>query len=45
MSTAEDRADHDGGDHIDFRGSENHGPVLGKGTQNNYYGVSRVPAA
>ncbi|MFD8725038.1 tetratricopeptide repeat protein [Streptomyces sp. NPDC059629] len=30
-------------DHVDFRGSENHGPVLGKGTQNNYFGMSRVP--
>ncbi|MEU6192771.1 tetratricopeptide repeat protein [Streptomyces sp. NPDC047061] len=30
-------------DHVDFRGSEIYGPVLGKGTQNNYYGTSRVP--
>ncbi|MFD7879906.1 tetratricopeptide repeat protein [Streptomyces sp. NPDC059766] len=45
MSTAEERAAHGDRDHIDFTGSEHHSPVLGKGTQNNYYGMSRVPAA
>lgn len=29
---------------VDFRGSELHGPVQGKGVQNNYFGTSRTPA-
>ncbi|MFE2584570.1 tetratricopeptide repeat protein [Streptomyces sp. NPDC059378] len=45
MSTAEDRAAHGDHDHIDFRDSEHHGPVLSKGIQNIYYGVSRVLGA
>ncbi|MGW4909974.1 tetratricopeptide repeat protein [Streptomyces sp. NPDC004270] len=44
MSGTEDRPAHGDGDHVDFRGSENGGPVQGKGTQNNYFGLSRVPA-
>ncbi|MFJ5638458.1 NB-ARC domain-containing protein, partial [Streptomyces sp. NPDC093223] len=44
MSGTEDRPDNDDRDHIDFRDSENRGPVQGKGTQNNYFGLSRVPA-
>ncbi|MEV7393376.1 FxSxx-COOH system tetratricopeptide repeat protein, partial [Streptomyces sp. NPDC091215] len=45
MSSIEDRPGSGDRDHVDFGGSENHGPVQGKGTQNNYFGMSRVPAA
>ncbi|MEV7146711.1 tetratricopeptide repeat protein, partial [Streptomyces sp. NPDC093084] len=44
MSGTEDRPDNGDRDHIDIRDSENRGPVQGKGTQNNYFGLSRVPA-
>ncbi|MEV7395296.1 FxSxx-COOH system tetratricopeptide repeat protein [Streptomyces sp. NPDC091215] len=44
MSGTEDRPDSGDHDHVDFRGSENYGPQQGKGTQNNYYGISRIPA-
>ncbi|WP_165994958.1 tetratricopeptide repeat protein [Streptomyces sp. JB150] len=43
VSTTEDHPGSGDGDYIDFRHSTFHGPVLGKGTQNNYFG--RVPAA
>ncbi|MFF5306538.1 tetratricopeptide repeat protein [Streptomyces sp. NPDC013161] len=44
MSGTEDRPGNGDGDHVDFRGSEIRGPVLGTGTQNNYHGMFRVPA-
>ncbi|MEV8543199.1 tetratricopeptide repeat protein [Streptomyces sp. NPDC051572] len=44
MSVTDDHPNNGDRDHVDFRRSENYGSVLGKGTQNNYLGMSRVPA-
>ncbi|MFI5884675.1 tetratricopeptide repeat protein [Streptomyces sp. NPDC051554] len=44
MSDTDNRPNNGNHDHVDFSDSENHGPVQGKGTQNNYFGISRVPA-
>ncbi|WP_433920754.1 tetratricopeptide repeat protein [Streptomyces canus] len=44
MIGAEDRSDTGHRAHFDFRHSTFHGPVQGEGTQNNYFGTSRVPA-